>query len=84
MSDGISPAAQALYISVHETGALLTPSEVQAERAARVAELGFNGLRVVSLKRRLFCAAAEPGAHLDRMAWASAAGLFADPEWEMP
>lgn len=84
MSDGISPAAQALYISAHPTGTLLTPSEVAAERAARVAELGYDGLRVTSFRARLFCAGAEMDAHLDRMAWASAAGLFADPEWERP
>ncbi|WP_329492432.1 hypothetical protein OG618_37295 (plasmid) [Kitasatospora sp. NBC_01246] len=82
--DGISPAAQALYMSMHETGALVTPSEVVAERAARVAELGFNGLRVESLKRRLFAASAEPEAHRARMVWAAAAEWFADPEWEAP
>ncbi|MCC9309887.1 MULTISPECIES: hypothetical protein [Kitasatospora] len=76
----ISPAAQALYMSMHETGALVTPYEVAELRADAVGRLGFNGLRIECTKRALFCAAAEPDHHGDRMRWAVAAAGFVDPQ----
>jgi len=76
----ISPAAQALYVSMHDTHTLVTPYEVAELRAEAVHTLGFNGLRIKCTKAALFSAAAEPEEHTARMQWACAAGAFVDPE----
>ncbi|MFH0246412.1 hypothetical protein ACGRHY_29225 [Streptomyces sp. HK10] len=74
----LSPAGQALYISMRETGELITPYELAQLRTEAVARHGFNGLRIEATKRALFCAAAEPDYHCDRFAWARAAAAFVD------
>lgn len=74
----MSFAAMALYLSMHDTGALVTPYEAQQERGAAVARYGFDGLRVEATKRALFSSAAEPDAFRERCAWAMAAAAFVE------
>ncbi|MFD9044434.1 hypothetical protein [Streptomyces bottropensis] len=64
-------AAQALYMSMHATGALITPSEVEQVRDETVTRLGGpEAVRVATRRRLLFCAAAEPDDHGSRFTWA--------------
>ncbi|MFF6829936.1 hypothetical protein [Streptomyces longwoodensis] len=68
----------ALYISMYDTGALVTPHEADRVRAEAIARYGFDGLRAEAFKRALFCSAAEPENHCARFAWAQAAASFVD------
>jgi hypothetical protein len=72
--------ALALYISMYDTGALVTPFEAAQVRAGAVARYGFDGLRAEAFKRAVFCATAEPDNHCDRFEWARAAGSFVDAD----
>ncbi|MFB8291294.1 hypothetical protein [Kitasatospora purpeofusca] len=79
----LSFTAMALYLSMHDTGALVTPYEAQQIRAEAVARCGYDRLRAKSLKRAAFCAA-EPDAHSDRFEWAEAAAAFVEEPYETP
>ncbi|MFF4205517.1 hypothetical protein ACFYZ8_33265 [Streptomyces sp. NPDC001668] len=68
----------ALYISMYDTGALVTPYEADQVRAEAIARYGFDGLRAEAFKRALFCSAVEPDNHCDRFRWAEAAASFVD------
>ncbi|MFI1189622.1 hypothetical protein [Streptomyces californicus] len=80
----LSFAAMALYLSMYDTGALVTPYEAQQVRAEAVARWGYDGLRAEALKRAVFCVAAEPDAHSDRFEWARAAAAFVEEPYETP
>ncbi|MFI8932394.1 hypothetical protein ACIG3E_32620 [Streptomyces sp. NPDC053474] len=75
----LSLAGQALYLSVRETGALVTPHETAQVLAESVARLGVEGVRVESFRRALACSATFPEEHCARFAWAAAAASFIGP-----
>ncbi|MEU5900428.1 hypothetical protein [Streptomyces venezuelae] len=75
----LSFAAQALYLSAHETGTLVTPYEAQQVRAEAVRRWGYDQLRAEAFKAALFCSMVEPDAHADRFEWAEAAAFVEEP-----
>ncbi|MFJ1744345.1 hypothetical protein ACIOG4_37565 [Streptomyces microflavus] len=73
----MSTAALALYLSMRETGTLVTPHEAQQEHDGAVGRFGSERrLRAEACKRALFSAAAEPDAYVQRCDWARAAADF--------
>ncbi|MEO3978954.1 hypothetical protein [Streptomyces sp. CAU 1734] len=76
--DTMSFAALALYLSMHGTGDLVTPYEVQEIRAQAVKQYGFDGLRAEAFKRAIFSCTAEPDAYVDRCDWVRATAGFVE------
>ncbi|MFF9436338.1 hypothetical protein ACF1BP_21650 [Streptomyces sp. NPDC014735] len=74
----MSFAALALYLSMRDTGTLVTPYEAQEERAAAIAQYGFDGLRAEAFKCAWFSSVVEPQEHCARFAWARAAAAFVE------
>ncbi|MEV6680693.1 hypothetical protein AB0N09_28085 [Streptomyces erythrochromogenes] len=74
----MSITALALFLSMHDTGALVVPYEAQQARAAAITQYGFDGLRAEAFKRACFSCAAEPDAYADRIRWARAAAGFVE------
>ncbi|MEU6331620.1 hypothetical protein ABZ851_30715 [Streptomyces sp. NPDC047049] len=71
-------AGLALYMSMHETGALVVPYEVAQLRAEAISEFGYDGLRAQAFRRAWFSAVAEPGVCCDRASWARATASFVE------
>ncbi|EGX57948.1 hypothetical protein SZN_20452 [Streptomyces zinciresistens K42] len=77
----LSLAAQALYMSMHTTGDLLTPSEVEHVRDEAVTRLGGpEAVGFATVRRLLFCAAAEPDDHSSRFTWARDAASLVEAQ----
>ncbi|MFE1190212.1 hypothetical protein [[Kitasatospora] papulosa] len=74
----LSIAALALYLSMRDTGTLVTPYEAQEVRAAAIRQYGFDGLRAEAFKRACFSSVMEPEEHCARFAWARAAAAFVE------
>ena len=80
MGSELTPAGQAIYLSVLPTGSLVTPHDAQQLRAAAVADLGWDGLRRAQFIAALRNASLMPEGHGERHRWAHAAALVADRE----
>lgn len=77
----LSLAAQALYMSMHATGDLITPSEVEHVRDEALARLGgAAAVGFATVRRLLFCAAAEPDDHSSCFAWARGAASLVEAQ----
>ncbi|MFJ8676839.1 hypothetical protein [Streptomyces sp. NPDC093589] len=76
--DTLNLAGLALYMSMHETGALVLPYEVEQLRAEGIREFGYDGLRAQAFRRAWFSSVAEPDVFCDRVSWARAAASFVE------
>lgn len=72
----MSTAALALYLSMRETGTLVTPHEAQEEHAGALRRFGSDGLRAEAFKGAWFSSVTEPDAYVQRCDWARAAAAF--------